>query len=174
MPIDHVLMNIAECARRRLRLRRAEDPSQSGPKVDAMKILAVLIVGGPLLAVSVAGAFSIALAGAPTEATQPPQLPAEADDFTARKDAYVRKAGDEMAEWQDKIRAAGEQAEVKGHEMSAEAKVQFNQIWTATQDGWRKLQIEGAEGWDESKRVYEQSVAVLRVQWQKVHIVSEN
>jgi hypothetical protein len=137
-------------------------------KGDVMKVLAILIVGGPLLAASVIGAAAMADA-APTEATHPALRLADTGDFTARKDAYIQKADDEMSEWRDKIRAAGDQAEAMGQQVSAEAKVQLNQIWVATQDGWRKLQVEGAEGWDESQRAYERSVAELRVQWHKIH-----
>lgn len=130
-----------------------------------MRVLAILIVAGPLMAAAVTGAPVMA-DDVSTEATHPPLRLA---DFTARKDAYVQKADDEMSAWRDKIGAAGERAEAMGQEASAETKVQFNQIWGATQDGWRKLQVESAEGWEASKRTYERSVAELRVQWRKLH-----
>jgi hypothetical protein len=144
--------------------------------MDVMNVLALLIVGGPLVAVAVVGGPAMATASAPTMATHPvamghgsPLRLASNDDFTTRKDAYVRKSGDEMTEWRNKIHAAGERAEAKGHEASAETKDHFNRAWAETEEGWRKLQAESAEGWDNTKNAYEKSTAELRAQWHKIH-----
>jgi len=147
-----------------------------------MKIPTVLIVGSALMAVAVIGAsFTTSTAASPAVAAstapivrQSPFLLADNDDFTARKDEFVRKSSDEMAEWRNKIHAAGERAEAKGHEASAETKAQFNRTWAATEDGWQKLKAESAEGWDKTKGAYERSVTDLRTQWHKIHPEDNN
>jgi hypothetical protein len=136
-------------------------------KVSVMNILAVLIVGSPLMATAgvpivVGHPAPLLVAGAPV------QLAAN-DDFTARKDDYLQKSRSEMDEWRNKIHGAGENAEAKGHEMSASARAHFNRTWTAAQRNWRKLQTERAEGWDKVKSAYERSTAELREQWHKIH-----
>lgn len=132
-----------------------------------MKLLAVLLVGGPLMA----------MAGHPALADHPvsPRTHelllkvTDNDDFAARKDAYLQKSRNEMAEWRTKMHATGERVEAEGHEASAETKAHLNRTWNATERGWRKLQTESAEGWDKTKHAYERSTAELRVQWHKLH-----
>lgn len=133
-----------------------------------MNVLTVLIVAGPLMAV--AGAPSVlAQSAASSMVQEAPLRLAQNDDFTTRKDDYVKRSGNEMTEWRNKIHAKGEQAEAKGHAESAEAKTHFKEIWAATETGWQKLKSESADGWDRSKTAYERSVADLRAQWHKMH-----
>jgi len=132
-----------------------------------MNVFAVLIVGGSL----------IAMAGLPTMAGQPTQLlvngpplkVAENDDFASRKDAYLRKMRNEMAEWRNKLHAAGEGAEAKAHEASADTKAQLDRTWAETEGVWRNLEAESAEGWDKTKNAYERSITELRARWHKLH-----
>lgn len=132
-----------------------------------MKVLTALIVAGALIAMT--GVSVMAAQPASPMVQEAPLRLAQNDDFAARKDAYVRKSGDEMTEWRNKIRAKGEQAETKGHEVRAETKAHFERSWAATERAWQKLKGESAEGWDKSKSAYERSVAELRGQWHKMH-----
>jgi hypothetical protein len=130
-----------------------------------MNVLAVLLIGGPLMA------------GLPAAADHPTLLlvdepflkVADNDDFAARKDAYLQKSGNEMAEWQRKMGVAGERTEAAGHEASLSTKAHLDRTWTATKQGWQELQAQSAEGWDKTKDAYERSTAELRVQWHRVH-----
>ena len=74
-----------------------------------------------------------------------------------------------MAEWQKKMRAAGEWGEAEGHEAGTNTRAHLDRTWTAAEQGWRELQAEGAEGWDRTKNAYERSAAELRVQWHQLH-----
>jgi hypothetical protein len=135
--------------------------------MDTMNALAVLIVAGPLMAI--AGLPALADHPAPLLANGPLLKLADDQDFAARKDAYLQKMRNEMAEWRNKMHAAGERTEAEAHEASAETKARLNRTWSATERGWRKLQAESAEGWDKTKKAYERSTADLRTQWHKLH-----
>ena len=136
-------------------------------KATIMKLLTVLVVGGPLLL----------MVGLPAMADHPTPLPvngtllklADDEDFAARKDAYVRKMRDEMAEWRRKVHATGERTEAEVHDASVDAKAHLDRTWSATERASRKLQAESAEGWDKTKTAYERSTAQLRAQWHKLH-----
>jgi hypothetical protein len=137
-----------------------------------MKVLAVLLVGGPLLL----------MAGPPAMADHPTSLPANGtllkladdEDFAARKAAYIEKMHNEMAEWRRKIHATGEATQAKLHDASADAKAHLDRTWSATERASRKLQAESAEGWDKTKALYERSTAQLRLQWHKLHPEDQN
>jgi hypothetical protein len=140
--------------------------------MDAMKVTAVLTVAIPLMAVAgmpavAAQPVSPVAQGSPLQGS--PLRIAASDDFSARKDDYVRRAGDEMNEWRSKLHATGEQAEDKAHEASAETKAHLDRAWAATERNWRRLKGVSAEGWEKSKNAYERSVAELRAQWHKIH-----
>ena len=132
-----------------------------------MNVLAVLVVGGPLLL----------MVGLPAMADYPTPLRvngtllklADDEDFAARKSAYVQKMQTEMAEWRRKMHAAGERSEAAVHNASADARAHLDRTWAATERTWRKLQTESAEGWDKTKHAYERSTAELRTQWHKLH-----
>ena|SRR5579862_1852785 len=132
-----------------------------------MKVLPVLIVGSPLMAT----------AGLPAIADHPtPMLIngsllklVDDQDFAVRKDAYLQKMRNEMAEWRQKMHAVGERTEAEAHEASADTKAHLDRTWTATERAWQKLQSESAEGWDKTKHAYERSTAELRAQWHKLH-----
>jgi hypothetical protein len=136
-------------------------------KVNIMNALTVLVVGGPLLL----------MAGLPAMADHPaPSLVngtllrlGDDEDFAARKDAYVRKMHQEMAEWRRKMHATGERTEAEVHDASVDAKARLDRTWSATERASRKLQAESAEGWDKTKTAYERSTAQLRMQWHKLH-----
>jgi hypothetical protein len=136
-------------------------------EVTIMNVLTVFVVGGPLLL----------MAGLPAMAGHPTPLPvngtllklADDEDFAARKDAYVRKMHQEMAEWRRKVHATGERTEAEVHDASVDAKAHLDRTWSATERTSRKLQAETAEGWDKTKIAYERSTAQLRMQWHKLH-----
>jgi hypothetical protein len=132
-----------------------------------MKVLAVLIVAGPLMAV--AGQSAFADHPAAPRAHGLLLRVANDDDFAVRKETYLQKSRGEMDEWRTKMHATGERVEAEGHEASAKTKAHLNRTWTATERGWQKLQTESAEGWDKTKHAYERSTADLRVQWHKLH-----
>jgi hypothetical protein len=130
-----------------------------------MNVLVVLVVAS----MSMAGLPPVADRSAAPVVNEPLLRVADNDDFAARKDAYLQKTRDEMDEWRNKMHAAGEQAEAKGHEASADTKAHLDRTWTTTERSWRKLQTESAEGWDNTKRAYERSTADLHVQWYRLH-----
>lgn len=132
-----------------------------------MNALSVLVVAGPLMAM--AGASAVAGQSAALPANEAVLQLADNDDFAARKDAYIEKMRDEMAEWRHKLHGAGERVEAKTQEASADAKAHLDRTWSATEQGWRDLQAESAEGWDKTKNEYERLSAELRVQWHQVH-----
>lgn len=132
-----------------------------------MNIFAVFIVGGSLIAT--AGLPAVTDHPAPLLANGPLLKLADDQDFAARKNAYVRKVRNEMAEWRKKMHAAGERTEAEAQEASADAKAHLDRTWTATERASRRLQAESAEGWDKTKTAYERSTAELRTQWHKLH-----
>jgi len=132
-----------------------------------MNVLPVLIVAGPLMAV--AGPPAVADHPAPLLVNGSLLKLADDQDFAARKDAYLQRTRNEMAEWRKKMHAAGEKAEAEAHEASADTKAHLDRTWNATERSWRKLKAESAEGWDKTKHVYERSTAELRTQWHKLH-----
>lgn len=132
-----------------------------------MNVLAVLVVGGPLMAMSGVPVATASLA--PRPVNEPLLQLANSDEFATRKDAYLQTTRDEMAKWRKKMAAAGERAEAEGHEASAEMKEHLKRAWAATERGWQKLEAESSEGWDKTKTAYERSTAELRVQWHQIH-----
>ena len=42
-------------------------------------------------------------------------------------------------------------------------------VFVQTEEGWRKLKVESADGWEKTKSAYERSTAELRAQWHKLH-----
>jgi hypothetical protein len=132
-----------------------------------MNILAVLIAGGPLMVI--AGLPAVADHPARFLASGPLLKLADDQDFALRKQAYLQKIRNEMAEWRKKMHAAGEKTEAEAHEASANTKAHLDRTWAATERTWRKLQAESAEGWDKTKTAYERSTAELRTQWHKLH-----
>jgi len=132
-----------------------------------MNVLAVLIVAGPLMAI--AGLPAVADHPAPLLANGSLLKLADDQDFAARKQAYIQKMQNEMAEWRRKMHAAGEKTEAETQEATADAKTHLDRTWAATERTWRKLQAESAEGWDKTKTAYERSTADLRTQWHKLH-----
>jgi hypothetical protein len=136
-------------------------------KVNIMNVLSVLVIVGPLLLMT----------GVPAMADHPTPLLvngallklADDGDFAARKDAYVQKMHDEMAEWRRKLHATGERSEAEVREASADAKAHLDRTWSATERASRRLQAASADGWDQTKTAYERSTAQLRMQWHKLH-----
>lgn len=136
-------------------------------KVNIMNVLSVLVVGGPLLLMT----GLPAMAGHPTPSLVNGTLLKLADDedFAARKDAYVQRMQNEMAEWRSKMHATGEQTGAEVREANADVKAHLDRTWSATERASRKLQAASAEGWDKTKAGYERSTAQLRTQWHKLH-----
>jgi len=141
--------------------------SQHHGELGIMNVLAVLIVAGPLMAI--AGLPALADHPAPLLANGSLLKLADDQDFAARKQAYIQKMRNEMAEWRQKMHATGEKTEAAVHDASADTKARLNRTWSATERASRKLQAESAEGWDKTKAAYERSTADLRTQWHKLH-----
>jgi hypothetical protein len=135
--------------------------------VNTVNVLVGLIVVGPLVAL--AGPPAVAGHSRPLLVNQLLVKVADNDDFAARKDAYLQKSRNDMAEWQRKMHVAGERGEAQGHEAAATTRAHLDRTWTAAERSWRDLQAAGAEGWDSTKNAYERSAAELRVQWHQLH-----
>jgi hypothetical protein len=127
-----------------------------------MRILTALIVVGPLALI---GALPAA-AGQSSPADTSVQL-ATGSDAPADRDTYLRKARDDMQEWQQKLHDFGEKAEAEGKEAGTALGNDLSQAWTKTEAASRDLQAAGAEGWQAAKTSYEKASRELSGAWHK-------
>ena len=131
-----------------------------------------MLLASGLTAALISGAATVPLghADAPRPAADHVSIRlAAADDTTAAKDDYLRRAGDEMRAWRQKLHDLGEQTETQGHEADAKMKAGLETAWNETQEKWHGLQAASAEGWDHAKRSFEGAEADLQAEWRKVH-----
>jgi Skp family chaperone for outer membrane proteins len=127
-----------------------------------MKLLATLILVGPLTLAVSAGAQ-------PVFASNPPVRLAAVSDASADRDSYTRKAHDKIEDWQKKLHEFNVKAEAEGKEADQTAKADLNEAWRKTEAASRKLQVAGAEGWDVAKADYEKASQDLADTWHKIH-----
>jgi hypothetical protein len=93
-------------------------------------------------------------------------LPVLADE-AADRDAYARKAQQEVDEWQHKLHEAGEDVEAKGKEAGEAVKDDLHDAWAKTREASRKLKAAGAEGWASAKKSYEDASHALARAWKE-------
>lgn len=132
-----------------------------------MKLLAASIVIGPLMLIGAlpAGAGQSTPALGSRAAVQI----AAADESTADRESYTRKAQDELREWQHKLREFGDQAAASGKAAGNAANDDLNQARTKAEAATDRLQTVGAEGWASAKASFEQASHDLSDTWHRVH-----
>ncbi|MEJ0069768.1 MAG: hypothetical protein WDO24_14705 [Pseudomonadota bacterium] len=132
-----------------------------------MKLLAATIVIGPLMLVgvppAVAGQSAFALG------SRAPVQSAAADDSAADRDAYARKAQDELREWRRKLHDFGDKAEANGKAAGNTANDDLTQAWTKIEAASDKLQTMGAQRWESAKTSFEMASHELAETWRKKH-----
>jgi hypothetical protein len=131
-----------------------------------MKILATLIVIGPLMLI---GALPVA-AGQLTRSDTPVQLAADADTSPpADRDSYNQKAKDDMTSWQQKLHDFNAQTAAKGKEVGDSTSDGLNKAWAQTQAASQRLQTAGDDGWQDAKTSFEKASQALANAWHKVN-----
>ncbi len=94
-------------------------------------------------------------------------LPPAPDLPPAERDAYNRKAGEDVRTWQQKLHDFGERTEAKGKEASKATRAGLDDAWQKTQIESRRLRDASAEGWQDAKRGYERASRSLAEAWEK-------
>ena len=127
-----------------------------------MKLLATLILVGPLT-------LAVSTGAQPVLSSNPPVRLAAVRDASADRDSYTRKAHDEVEDWQKKLHEFNVKAEAEGKEADRTAKADLNEAWRKTEAASLKLRAAGAEGWDVAKADYEKASQDLADTWHKIH-----
>jgi hypothetical protein len=95
-------------------------------------------------------------------------LPAAAgDESTNDKDAYTRKAHNDVQEWHRKLDSFDRRVETAGKETGKAAQADLNMAWTKTQAASRQLETAGADGWDKAKSAFEKASDDLADTWHR-------
>ena len=133
-----------------------------------MRILPVSTVVSSFLLIGLIGTLP-----ASSQSTQPNQPAASSKmaavaDWKTEREAYVRKARDEVQEWQRKLHDFSEKTRTKTSEGSITAKNDFNTAWTEADDAFHKLETVGAEDWESAKTSYNKASQKLVAIWQKI------
>jgi hypothetical protein len=126
-----------------------------------MKISLALALAG---SVSIAGALPATADG---PASTPPAQHGTADDFTAKKDAYLSAAQRHMAAWGRKLDQYSRDAAAKGERAGKEADKELHRAWLETQATSRRLGRATEKGWDKAKTAFERASARLEQDWHR-------
>ena len=118
-----------------------------------------------LLALGFALATGLALTVHPASAA-PLQLGA-LDPPAAERDAYNRRADDDVRTWQQKLHDFGVRTEAKGKEASKATRAGLGDAWQQTQAESHRLRDATAEGWQDAKRGYESAAHALSDAWER-------
>jgi hypothetical protein len=127
-----------------------------------MKLLAALILIGPLTLAASAGAQ-------PAPGSNTAARVATVSDATADRDTYTKRAHDDVEDWRKKLHEFNVKAEAEGKEADRTAKADLNEAWQKTETASHKLQAAGTEGWEVAKADYEKASRDLAETWHKIH-----
>lgn len=108
--------------------------------------------------------FALALAGILLLASP---LAARADDFAAKKDAYVKQMNDQMADWHQKLDKYSAEAKAKSDQAAHDADKDLKQAWAATKRASRRVAHATATGWDKAKTAFDNASARLKQDWDR-------
>jgi len=108
-----------------------------------------------------------AAAGQSLPTDRPVRL-AASSDATADRDTYVRKAQDDLRDWQQKLHAFGEKAKIEGQKDSTAVANDLNKAWAKTKTEADRLQSASADAWESAKVSYEKASRELRDDWRKI------
>ena len=93
--------------------------------------------------------------------------PAAAGESTVNRDAYTQKARDDIQAWQSKLHEFRKEADAKGEEAGKATASELNLAWTKAAEASRRLQLMGADGWQNTKIRFEKAHHELTEAWRK-------
>ena len=123
----------------------------------------VSIVIGPLMLIGVLHAA----AGQSLPTDRPVRL-AASSEATADRDTYIRKAQDDLRDWQQKLHEFGEKAKIEGQKDATAVENDLNKAWAKTKTEAGKLERASVNDWERAKISYEKASRELRDDWRKV------
>jgi hypothetical protein len=131
-----------------------------------MRIPPISAVVGSVLLIGLISTFPAA--GQSTQSSQPAASSrvAAAADWKTEREAYVRKARDEVQEWQRKQHDFREKT--RNSEANITTRKHFNMAWTEVEDASRKLETAGAEDWESAKGSFYKASQRLAAVWEKI------
>jgi hypothetical protein len=95
-------------------------------------------------------------------------LVADANDFAAQRDEYIRKAQDEFQEWQNRMSQWTDEAKANGGKISEETRQNLDKAWTDVEANWRKLQAAAPQTWDKARASFEEASERMKSAWEKI------
>jgi gas vesicle protein len=122
---------------------------------------ALCVVGGT--ATAVAGAVP-----APPTTRGGVMLVADAKDFATQRDEYIRKAQDELQEWQNRMSQWTDDAKASGSKISEQTRRNLDKAWTDVQANWHKLQAAAPQTWDTARSSFEEASERMKSAWEKI------
>jgi len=123
----------------------------------------VSIVIGPLMLIGVLHAA----AGQSLPTDRPVRL-AVSSEATADRDMYIRKAQDDIRDWQQKLFEFCEKAKIEGQKDSTAVESDLNRAWAKTKTEAGRLERASANDWQSAKVSYEKAARELRDDWRKI------
>jgi hypothetical protein len=100
------------------------------------------------------------------------QVQCAGSDATGDRDTYIRKAQDDLQEWQQKVHDFGAEAAAKGRKDAIAAQRDLDEAWAKTEAEADKLKTSlktsSAEAWDSARTSYEKASHELAGTWDKI------
>ncbi len=93
---------------------------------------------------------------------------ADAPDFAAQRDEYVRKAQDEFREWQNRMSEWTDDAKANGSKASEETRRNLDKAWNDVQANWRTLQAAAPQAWGKARASFEEASERMKSAWEKI------
>jgi hypothetical protein len=93
---------------------------------------------------------------------------AAAQDSTADRETYIRKAQNDMQDWQQKLHAFGAKIRAKATHAHNSAGDDLNKAWTRAEAASGRLEIVSSEDWDSAKISFERASHKLALAWHKI------
>ena len=95
-------------------------------------------------------------------------LVADANDFAAQRDEYIRKAQDEFQEWQNRMSQWTDEAKANGGKISEQTRQNLDKAWTDVKANWRKLQAAAPQTWDQARASFEEASERMKSAWETI------
>ena len=130
-----------------------------------MRIIAASIVIGSLALI---GALPAAAGQSPLSLGSGNAVRIAAGDYSADdRDSYIRRAHDDVQEWQQKLANFGKRTEAAGKHVGNAAQSDLNAAWTKTEAASHRLENAGADGWESAKIAFEDASDDLADTWHR-------
>ena len=120
---------------------------------------ALFLAGGT----AVAGAIP-----APAATGSSVMLVADTNDFATQRDEYIRKAQDELQDWQNRMSQWTDEAKANGSKISEQTRQNLDKAWTDVEANWRKLQAAAPQTWDKARASFEEASERMKSAWEKI------